>query len=159
MISYAREHVPQIAFWIEPIQFSRSNQAIKDGRALWLGLRRKWEHAGRRTAISGCHLERSIAQNTKAIPQKMSAEDELPRFPSGRKLAPQSSGRGRRCFSPLVEPRFATCNGRLGRFLMNAMMASGAYPWTIIPVSDRNAYVNALEKASVARTLFVLQIC
>jgi Fic family protein len=50
-------------------------------------------------------------------------------------------------------------NGRLGRFLMNAMMASGGYPWTIIPVSDRNAYVNALEKASVARTLFLLQIC
>src|SRR6202041_2085479 len=40
-------------------------------------------------------------------------------------------------------------NGRVGRFLMNTMMASGGYPWTIIPVTDRNAYVNALEKASV----------
>src|SRR6266699_865052 len=40
-------------------------------------------------------------------------------------------------------------NGRLGRFLMNTMMASGGYPLTIIPVSDRNAYVNALKKASV----------
>jgi Fic family protein len=40
-------------------------------------------------------------------------------------------------------------NGRVGRFLMNTMIASGGYPWTVIPVSDRNAYVNALEKASV----------
>ena len=40
-------------------------------------------------------------------------------------------------------------NGRIGRFLMNTMMASGGYPWTVIPVTDRNAYVNALEKASV----------
>jgi Fic family protein len=40
-------------------------------------------------------------------------------------------------------------NGRVGRFLMNTMMASGGYPWTVIPVGDRNAYVNALEKASV----------
>src|ERR1700726_987724 len=38
---------------------------------------------------------------------------------------------------------------RVGRFLMNTMMASGGYPWTVIPVTDRNAYVNALEKASV----------
>jgi hypothetical protein len=28
-------------------------------------------------------------------------------------------------------------------------MASSGYPWTVIPVTDRNAYVNALEKASV----------
>ena len=38
MIGYAREHVPQIAFWIEPIQFSRSDQAIQDGRALSPGI-------------------------------------------------------------------------------------------------------------------------
>jgi Fic family protein len=40
-------------------------------------------------------------------------------------------------------------NGRVGRFLMNTMMASGGFPWTVTPVSERNAYVNALEKASV----------
>jgi hypothetical protein len=28
---------------------------------------------------------------------------------------------------------------RVGRFLMNTMMASGGYPWTVIPVGDRNA--------------------
>src|SRR6202451_4084608 len=44
-------------------------------------------------------------------------------------------------------------NGRVGRFLMNTMMASGGYPWTVIPVTDRNAYVNALEKASVGKDI------
>jgi hypothetical protein len=40
-------------------------------------------------------------------------------------------------------------NGRMGRFLMNLMLASGGYPWTVQPVGDRNIYMEALEKASV----------
>ncbi len=44
-------------------------------------------------------------------------------------------------------------NGRIGRFLMNAMMASGGYPWTIIPVETRSAYMTALEAASVQQDI------
>jgi fido (protein-threonine AMPylation protein) len=40
-------------------------------------------------------------------------------------------------------------NGRMARFLMNAMLASGGYPWTVIRVQDRAAYLAALEAASV----------
>jgi len=40
-------------------------------------------------------------------------------------------------------------NGRIGRFLMNLMMASGGYPWTVIPVGERKVYMAALERASV----------
>jgi fido (protein-threonine AMPylation protein) len=40
-------------------------------------------------------------------------------------------------------------NGRMGRFLMNLMLASGGYPWTVIPVQQRDAYMAALEDASV----------
>jgi hypothetical protein len=40
-------------------------------------------------------------------------------------------------------------NGRMGRFLMNVMMASGGYPWTVIPVERRSDYMAALESASV----------
>jgi Fic family protein len=40
-------------------------------------------------------------------------------------------------------------NGRLARFLMNAMLASGGYPWTVIRVEDRAAYLRALESASI----------
>jgi fido (protein-threonine AMPylation protein) len=40
-------------------------------------------------------------------------------------------------------------NGRMARFLMNAFLASGGYPWTVIRVEDRAAYMQALESASV----------
>ena len=39
-------------------------------------------------------------------------------------------------------------NGRIGRFLMNAMLASGGYPWTVIEVSRRPEYMEALNAAS-----------
>jgi len=44
-------------------------------------------------------------------------------------------------------------NGRIGRFLMNAMMASGGYPWTIIPVDRRDQYMTVLETASTSGEL------
>jgi Fic/DOC family len=44
-------------------------------------------------------------------------------------------------------------NGRMGRFLMNAMLASGGYPWTVIPVEQREKYMQALERASVGQDI------
>jgi fido (protein-threonine AMPylation protein) len=44
-------------------------------------------------------------------------------------------------------------NGRMGRFLMNLMMASGGYPWTVIPLPERKTYMAALEKASVGEEI------
>ncbi len=44
-------------------------------------------------------------------------------------------------------------NGRLGRFLMNLMMAAGGYSWTIIPVERRDEYMAALEIASVEQNI------
>jgi hypothetical protein len=40
-------------------------------------------------------------------------------------------------------------NGRIARFIMNTMLVSGGYPWTILPVEQRKAYLSALERASV----------
>lgn len=40
-------------------------------------------------------------------------------------------------------------NGRMGRFLMNLMLAAGGYPWTVVPVELRRDYMAALEQASV----------
>ncbi|WP_432289334.1 Fic family protein (plasmid) [Aminobacter sp. BA135] len=40
-------------------------------------------------------------------------------------------------------------NGRMARFLMNAMLAAGGYPWTVVRVEDRSAYLAGLEAASV----------
>ena len=44
-------------------------------------------------------------------------------------------------------------NGRIGRFLMNLMLISGGYPWTIIRVEHRKAYMEALEQASVHKNI------
>jgi Fic family protein len=44
-------------------------------------------------------------------------------------------------------------NGRIGRFLMNLMMASGGWPWTVIPVESRDTYMAALEDASVRQNI------
>jgi Fic/DOC family len=40
-------------------------------------------------------------------------------------------------------------NGRIARFVMNAMLASGGYPWTVIRVEDRESYLKALDSASI----------
>lgn len=39
-------------------------------------------------------------------------------------------------------------NGRCGRFIMNCMLASAGFPWTVIPVDRRDEYMKALEAAS-----------
>lgn len=44
-------------------------------------------------------------------------------------------------------------NGRIGRFIMNVMLASGYYPWTIVPVERRSEYMDALEQASVNQNI------
>jgi len=40
-------------------------------------------------------------------------------------------------------------NGRIARFLMNLMLASGGYPWTVIRLEDRARYLTALDRASL----------
>ncbi len=48
----------------------------------------------------------------------------------------------------LIHP-YMDGNGRMGRFIMNLMLASGGYPWTVIPVQQRSKYMKSLEEASV----------
>ena len=44
-------------------------------------------------------------------------------------------------------------NGRVARFLMNAFLASGNYPWTVIKLENRDEYMAALEKASTSHDI------
>lgn len=41
----------------------------------------------------------------------------------------------------------------MGRFFLNVMLASGGYPWTIIPVEKRAEYMKALEQASAEQDI------
>jgi len=36
---------------------------------------------------------------------------------------------------------------------MNMMLASGGYPWTIVPLEKRDSYMGALEEASVLQNI------
>jgi len=44
-------------------------------------------------------------------------------------------------------------NGRIGRFLMNLMLAAGGYPWTVVPVGNRAEYMEMLEQASLNQNI------
>jgi len=44
-------------------------------------------------------------------------------------------------------------NGRVARFLMNAMLASGGFSWTVIRVEDREKYLRALDAASIEQKI------
>ena len=61
------EHVPQIAFWIEPIQLSRSDQAIKDGSAFSPGIGTDdMECSSRRNGV--CTMTRHLLEAAKREP-------------------------------------------------------------------------------------------
>lgn len=48
---------------------------------------------------------------------------------------------------------FPDGNGRTARFLMNLMCAAAGYPWLIIKVGQRDAYMASLEEASVQQNI------
>lgn len=51
-------------------------------------------------------------------------------------------------FLGFIHP-YSDGNGRMSRFIMNVMLATGGYSWTVIPVEMRNDYMESLEKASI----------
>ena len=44
-------------------------------------------------------------------------------------------------------------NGRIGRFLMNVMLAAVGYPWTVVPLERRDVFMAALEEESVRQNI------
>ena len=48
---------------------------------------------------------------------------------------------------------YADGNGRMARFIMNTMLATGGFPWISVRVADRKKYMDALEAASLDQTI------
>lgn len=40
-------------------------------------------------------------------------------------------------------------NGRTARFTMNSQLVTGGYNWVVVPVEQRDRYMQVLERASV----------
>lgn len=90
-----------------------------------------------------------IRNATHVPPSADAARDMMPTFfelLTAEQSAAVRAVLGHFCFV-YIHP-YVDGNGRMARFLMNAMFASGGYPWTVIPVDRRKEYMAALDAAS-----------
>ena len=83
-------------------------------------------------------------------PNKEAVRDCMPVFFELLKAEPSAAVRAvlGHFFFVYIHP-YMDGNGRLARFLMNLMLASGGHAWLVVPVQRRKAYMDALEAASV----------
>lgn len=112
--------------------------------AVALGMVKKHELAGYRTGPVFIRNSQHIPLPRDAILDSMKALFDL----LGEEPEPAVRAvLGHHLFM-FIHPYFDG-NGRLGRFLLNTMLASGGYPWTVIRMKSRGPYMAALEDASV----------
>ena len=95
-----------------------------------------------------------IRQSMHVPPRSEAVRELMPAFFDLLREEPEASVRVvlGHFFFVNIHPYFDG-NGRMGRFLMNAMLASGGYQWTVIPLTERTRYMTALETASVGRDI------
>jgi Fic/DOC family len=112
------------------------------------GLLRATDLAGYRNAPVYIRRSMHVPPNSEAV------RDAMPLFFEMLSKEPEPSVRvvlGHSIFV-YVHP-YMDGNGRIGRFLMNVMLAAGGYPWTVVPLERRDAYMAALEQASVRQNI------
>ena len=91
---------------------------------------------------------RHVPMRPEAVPEAMETLFEL----LGEETEPSVGAvLGHFCFA-YIHP-YPDGNGRLARLIMNTMLASGGYPWTVVRIEDRQAYMDALESASVGQSI------
>jgi len=102
-------------------------------------------------ALAGYRNVPVFLRGSRYVPPRWEAvRDAMPEFFDVLEKEPEPSVRavlGHWLFG-YVHP-YPDGNGRMARFLMNVMLASGGFPWTVIRVVDRKAYLNALDRASI----------
>ncbi|HET8855858.1 MAG TPA: Fic family protein, partial [Salinimicrobium sp.] len=105
--------------------------------------------------LSGYRNHQVYIGNSKHVPLNVDAmRDVMPIFFELLEEETEASVRAvlGHFFFVLIHP-YMDGNGRIGRFLMNAMLASGGYHWMVIPVDRRDEYMRALERASVEQDI------
>jgi fido (protein-threonine AMPylation protein) len=103
------------------------------------------------SALAGYRSRPSLLRTSRYIPSRWEAvRDAMPRAVRsvGKRARAWRSRRSRTLALRYVHP-YPDGNGRIARFLMNLMLASGGYSWTVIRVEDRDTYLAALDRASI----------
>jgi hypothetical protein len=102
-------------------------------------------------ALAGYRNIPVFLRGSRYVPPRWEAvRDAMPAFFDLLEKEPEPSVRavlGHWLFG-YIHPYFDG-NGRMARFLMNLMLASGGYPWTVIRIIDRKPYLSALDRASI----------
>lgn len=105
----------------------------------------------RAEALAGYRNDAVYIRNSKHVPPRWSAvRDAMPalfELIGAEEHAGVRAVLGHWLFG-YIHP-YPDGNGRTARFLMNVLLASGGYPWSVIRVEDRARYMAALEDASV----------
>ena len=103
------------------------------------------------SALAGYRNDAVYLRTSRYIPPRWEAvRDAMPTLFGLLENEPEASVRavlGHWMFG-YIHP-YPDGNGRMARFLMNVMFASGGYPWTVIRVEDRMPYLTALDSASI----------
>jgi fido (protein-threonine AMPylation protein) len=102
-------------------------------------------------SLAGYRNTPVFLRGSRYIPPRWEAvRDAMPAFFDLMEKEPEPSVRavlGHWLFG-YIHP-YTDGNGRMARFLMNIMLASGGYPWTVIRIRDRKSYLSALDRASI----------
>ena len=112
------------------------------------GLLESYHLAGHRNAPVFIRTSRHVPPPHEAVNDAM---DALLDFLEGEQEAIVRAVLGHWLFG-FIHP-YMDGNGRMARFLMNVMMASGGYPWTIVRTTRRRVYLDALEAASAEQNI------
>lgn len=102
-------------------------------------------------ALAGYRNDAVFIRTSRHVPPRVEVvRDAMPAFFDLLEHEPEPSVRAvlGHWLLGYIHPYFDG-NGRMARFLMNTMLASGGYPWTVIRVEHRAKYLSTLESASV----------
>ena len=136
------------------LQGKNAGEAVKNDHSVWyiqmwmpfaaVGILQRENLVGYRTGQVYIRGSQHIPLNPKAV------RDAMPVLFDLLKNEPNSAVRAvlGHFFFVFIHP-YMDGNGRMGRFILNVMLASGGYNWTVIPFERRLEYMKALEKASV----------